>query len=118
MPHYHYSAMPPREEFRINGTLCTTTIEALIDHQEDMSNIELDSVQVWIKEAKGCFPSEDFLTAVRNDIRTVANRLRGRNKTELLELVEKLGEIESATTQESEYGHTELKKALECLKNG
>lgn len=107
--------MTPREEFRLNGSLCEQTIESLIERQEDESNLDVEGAVVYMEEAKGCFPDEDFLTAVRTEIRTVANRLRGRNKDELLELVEKLGQIESEITQQSEYGQDELKKALGCL---
>lgn len=113
--HIHFSSMTPREEFRLNGTLCEKTIEALIVQHEDESGLQIESAKVYVKEAKGSFPGEDFLTTVRNDIRTIANRLRGRNKDELLELVEKLGEIESEVSREAEYGGSELKKALECL---
>lgn len=115
--HIHFSNMTPREEFRLNGTLCEASIEALIIEHEDSPALELDSVECWVSEAKGCFPSEDFLTSVRNDILTIANRLRGRNKLELLDLVQKLGEIESEVTQQSEYGADELRKALDCLKS-
>lgn len=107
--------MTPREEFRLNGTLSETTIEALIVEHEDAPAVEFDSVECWIKEAKGCFPAEDFLTSVRNDILTIANRLRGQNKLQLLDLVQKLGEIESEISQQAEYGSTELRKALNEL---
>lgn len=113
--HIHFYNMTPREEFRLNGSLCEQTIESLIERQEDESNLDVEGAVVYMEEAKGCFPDEDFLTAVRTEIRTVANRLRGRNKDELLELVEKLGQIESEITQQSEYGQDELKKALGCL---
>lgn len=113
--HIHFSSMTPREEFRLNGTLCEKTIEALIVQHEDESGLQIESAKVYVKEAKGCFPEEDFLTSVRSEIRTIANRLRGRNKDELLELVEQLGNIESEINQQSEYGNDELKKALECL---
>ena len=115
--HIHYSNMTPREEFRLNGTLCEASIEALIVEHEDSPALELDSIECWVSEAKGCFPDEDFLTSVRSDIQTIANRLRGRNKLELMDLVEKLGQIESEISQQAEYGADELKKALDCLKS-
>lgn len=113
--HIHFSNMTPREEFRINGTLCEKTIESLIEHHEDENGLQVDGAKVYVNEANGCFPQEDFLTTVTADIRTIANRLRGRNKDELLELVQRLEQIESEINQQSEYGHSELKKAIECL---
>lgn len=113
--HIYFSSMTPREEFRLNGTLCEKTIEALIIRHEDENDLQIESAKVYVKEAKGCFPEEDFLTSIRAEIRTIANRLRGRNKDELLQLVEQLGDVESTINQQSEYGNDELKKALECL---
>lgn len=116
MNHIHFSNMTPREEFRLNGTLCETTMEALIVESEDSSTIKLDGVQCYVSEAKGCFPSEDFLTSIRGEILTIANRLRGNNKLQLLDLIEKLGQIESEINQQSEYGADELRKALDYFK--
>ena len=113
--HVHYLNMTPREEFRLNGPLCESSIEALIIQQEDSPEVHAQDIEAWVKEARASFPSEDFLTSVRNEIQTIANRLRGRNKLELLDLVEKLGEVESEVSRQAEYGADELRKVLDSL---
>lgn len=115
--HIYYSNMTPSEEFRLNnGSLSSGTIEKLLDTHESLGGIDSKGAMVHIKEARGCFAKEDFLTSAIRDLTTIANRLRGRNKLELLDQIQKLRNIESAVFQEGEYGSDELKKAYDCLK--
>lgn len=114
--HIHYSNMTPQEEFRINGTLCEPTIESLLNLHEDLNNSDVAGAIVYIKEARGSYPAEDFLTTTISRLRNLSNRVRGQNKTELLDIIERLQVIESQTYNESEYGSDELRKALDCLK--
>lgn len=114
--HMVYSNMTPKEEFRLNGTLCESTIEALILEHEDTQEADIKGAKTYIKEAKGCYASEDFLTTPVRDLQTVANRVRGQNKLMLLDIIQQLQNIENEIRQSGEYGSDELRKALDCLK--
>lgn len=113
--HIYFSNMTPDEEYRLNGTLCAPTIESLLDAQHEIENLDFEGAEAYLKEARGCFPAEDELSSSIQEIRRIANRLRGANKLQLLDAVEKLEQTQYSLNQQAEYGHSELGKALKCL---
>lgn len=113
--HIHYSNMTADEEFRLNGTLCAPTIESLLDAAFERDQLDLKGARACIEEARGCFPAEDALVTQIQEIKRIANRLRGTNKLQLLDAVEQLEQIQTEIFQSSEYGSSELGKALKCL---
>ncbi|HEO0817003.1 hypothetical protein WKH82_17405 [Acinetobacter baumannii] len=113
--HIYFSNMTPEEEYRLNGTLCAPTIESLLDAHYEIENLDFDGAETYIKEARTCFPAEDVLTTQIQEIRRIANRLRGANKLQLLDAVEQLENIQDELVQQAEYGQSELGKALKCV---
>lgn len=105
--------LSPAEYYRVHGTLPQSCVEDLIVFHEDNSE-EVD-VTAYLQEAKGCFPSEDFLQGPIKEIGELAKKMRGDNRKALEALAQSLEEIQSATWQQSEYGADEIKKALKEL---
>jgi len=109
------TSLTPEEQFRIHGTLPSRVIESLLDGRQSLTKLE--HVDVKIKEAKGCFIGEDFLSEHLNALRALVKAMRASaTKDELLGLVELLDEEVSEARQSAEYGASELRDALSALK--
>jgi hypothetical protein len=113
--HICYTNMTLEEEFRINGTLSVSTIETVLDKMASQEEVNASGAVVYIDEASGCFPTEDFMEDELRELRTIANRLRGANKLQMLDLLERLTQERNQINQSAEYGADELKKAKKCL---
>lgn len=96
------------EFYRLNGALSAERCETLIDAEADLE--QLIDASTHIDEASGCFVSEDFLSGVLSDMRALAKKVRGGNKFDLEQLIERLEEIESEEARNAEYGRDELRK--------
>lgn len=70
---------------------------------------------IYIKEAHGGFPSEDFLSGAISKLHDLAKNLRGENKKTLLGIIESLDDIAQCTFNSADYSRGELKKAITCL---
>jgi len=105
--HDHLTA---EEEFRLTGTLSAKKIEVLLDF-EAMAQA-LAGVENRLLDAKAQFPSEDFLSGALLRLQALAKRVRGSNRTELLEIIESLVQIQSQQFQSSEHGISELDEAI------
>lgn len=108
------SNMSHAECFKLNGDLSLERIEQLIDNQ--LKEDTLPSVECKIEEAVGQFPNEDFLQDIINDIGDIAKRLRGDNKKEMMDIMDRLDEIQMSTLHSSEYGMQELEDALNIIR--
>lgn len=109
---FDFSGLTDAEYLRFNGALPAERIETLIGK----AALDVEGAVTHIDEARGCFPSEYFLGRVVSDLETLALSVHGENRIEVRRIVNALEELQAATTQESEYGRDELKKALAVLK--
>lgn len=125
-PHTVYSAMPYREEWRINGKLSLPSQEALLDYFDDTTAIfdEEDSCLVHnykatIDELAGTLLEEDFLTEAKDLASDLYKKVKGSNKDLLKELLDKLEELETELQQANEYAMEQIKtlgKGVEASK--
>lgn len=88
-------------------------IEELLDCESAME--ASSDACVHIGEAKGCFPEEDFMDYLIDELKDYTKGCRGENKKALMEFVNKMNLLQAEVNQQSEYGADELKKALEVL---
>ena len=110
---YVYSAMTPAEIYRTNGTLPDKTIEELITAHEKLQAVE--GIECNIAETATQFPDEDFLQDIISDLQTLAKRIRGDNKSDLLAIIDNIENLQLSTHNEAEYGRSELKQALKAI---
>lgn len=99
-----------REYLRLHGALPERHIEHLIDIETQFN--ESRDVTPYLQEAKGSYPSEDFLEEVIEMSRALEKRLRGENRNSAALITIALEEVQTKVRGESEYGADELKKAL------
>lgn len=106
-----------REVFNVTGTLPPNMIENLVDNAEDMEAVR--EIIPNIEECKNTFPNEDFIDnlGVISDLHDIARRLRGENKAAIIAAIEKLEALQIDVYHQSEYGRSELTKALNVLEN-
>ena len=76
----------------------------------------MDGAKVYINEAMGQFPAEDFLAGPIERLHEMAKRLRGDNRATLLEIIKQLDDIAQCTISADDYGRSELHKAIGELK--
>ena len=109
----NFYSLTPSEQYRINGTLSAETIESLLDNAEAVSKAE--GVYAHVQEALGCFPREDFLTGLIDDLHKLSQRLRGDNKAIALSLIEQAEDLQQCVFNEGDYGRSELREANKTL---
>lgn len=105
--------LTPQEHYRMHGCLAPEHTEEALDAIEACD--ALGAIDGYIKEAKAQFPEEDFLQEPIDELRKLAEPMRGENKAKLIALADKLQALQVSTFHESEYGIDELKKALKEL---
>lgn len=125
-PHIVYSAMPYREEWRINGKLSLASQEALVDYFDDTTAMfdEEDSCLVHhykatIDELAGTLLEEDFLTEAKDLASDLYKTVKGANKDLVKELFDKLEQLETELQQANEYAMEQgkiLEKGVEASK--
>lgn len=109
-----FSNITAQEEFRLTGTVSGERLNGLLERSDALE--KLDGLDAHIYEANGQYPAEDFLSDVIERLHNLAKRLRGDNKAELLGVIEALDDIGQTTFYASDYGRSELRKALATLK--
>lgn len=98
----------------INGD--RAALDMLGAAEEEIRNGEaVSTASVHTQEARGCYPSEDFLAKPLESLRTLSKRLRGDNRGTVAEIIEALETIQTETHQAAEYGRDELDKAQTAL---
>ncbi len=108
-----HRSLTNREYLSLHSTLSLDRVEALVQMEDAISGQE--GAIIDIDEAKGCFPGEDFLNDIINNLRALCKHLRGANKEELKGIIEQVEELQASTTQGSEYGLEKLKEAKEAI---
>lgn len=108
--HTMLSSLTIKEHFNLHGSLPTATIEQLVDDLADRGpvNEAAEAATVYMGEASGQFPAEDFLSAVTGKLQDLAKRLRGNNKAELLGIIESMDDIAQTTFNAADYGREQL----------
>lgn len=110
--HYVHSTMSAKEEYSLNGSLCEATIERLIEMEsrifvDDDSVVDfVDEVECRVAEAKGCFPKEDFLEPIKQELRQL--NVRGDNKALLNHIIQLIDDLENENNTSVEHGYNEL----------
>jgi len=107
------SNLTAAEVFRINGALPVELQETLLRKAEQLD--EARACVAHVQEAAGQYPDEDFLQDAISDLQTLAKRMRGDNRADLLALVEKLETIQTDAHNSTSYGLDELSKAESIL---
>lgn len=109
-----FSNITAKEEFRLTGTVSGDRLDELLDRSEALDKLE--GLDAHIEEAKCQYPAEDFLSGITDRLHELAKRLRGDNRQEVLGIIEALDDIGQTTFYASDYGRSELGKALEIVK--
>ena len=109
----NFSSLTPSEQYRINGTLCPETIEALLDTSDALERAE--GVTCHIQEAKGRLLGEDFLAGFIDELYTLSKRLRGENKAEAVRIIESAEDLQLTIHYQQDYARDELRKAQKTL---
>ena len=110
-------SLTPRENLKLHGALPAGQLEDLIDWHERTEDV--GDVACHLDEARGQYPAEDFLADVIERLHTLAKRVRGDNRSDLLAIIESLDDVAQTTFNAADYGRSELSKAkasLEALK--
>lgn len=97
----------------MNGSLSEARCLELINLSEQVPIYE-DAI-VKVEEARGQFPAEDFTSSISDRLHNIAKRLRGDNKSDLLNVIEALDDLAQCTFYATEYGRSELHDALKIL---
>ena len=101
------------EEYHTTGVLVNKLqIERLLDL--DMKDTA--AAIVYIEEARGSFPAEDYLEGILHEFRAIVKLAKGETRVRLERAVERLDEKNNALKQASEYGLSELRSAVAELK--
>lgn len=97
------------EEYHITGTLTSKRhIERLLDLDAKDTNAAL----VYINEASGSFPAEDYLEDILREFKAITKLSRGATQHRLQSAVTTLEEKITTLKQASEYGAAELRNAV------
>lgn len=125
-PHISYSAMPYREEWRINGKLSLASQEELVDFFDDTTALidEEDSCflhdyESTVQELTGTLLEEDFLTEVKDLAQDLSKKVKGTNKELATALTDLLEQLENTLQQSNEYAMEQIKvlnKGIETSK--
>lgn len=115
-PHIVYSAMPYREEWRINGKLSLASQEALVDYFDDTTAL-FDDDEVCslvhhyensLDELKGSLVEEDFLTNIKGMVAELLKTVKGDNKERVQEILDQVEEAETELQQAMEYANEQV----------
>jgi hypothetical protein len=109
-----FSNATAEEEFKLTGTLRSSSIESLLDGAAALESYE--GIEAHISEAMGQYPAEDFTSELAQRMLNLAKRLRGDNKAEMLAIIESLDDMAQCRFNASEYGRSELQAALDVIK--
>ena len=101
------------EEFQMFGEITGSRAEEAMNAIVMGENVP--SIKAHIDEACAMFPDEDFTAEIIIEMRGLAKRIRGENRAEMLQLIEKLEAKNEEVWQAAEYGVDELKKALKVI---
>ena len=113
-PHYKYSAMPFKEEYRINGRLSNESIEKLIHIAEDVQTFDIEEVEESIENiGKDLDCIEDYLPSegIYEDVVDKLKDLKSSFKKLSLEQKEMFDELFS-TIEGLEYDVVEESHAI------
>ena len=101
------------EEYYTTGVL---TNKRQIERLLDLDMKDTAAAIVYIKEARGSFPAEDYLEEILHEFRAIVKLAKGETRARLERAVERLDEKTDALKQASEYGLAELRSAVAELK--
>lgn len=103
------------EFYRLNGYLSRDYAEPLLDASDKLQHVT--GIAAYIQEGMSQFPAEDFLADIKDRLHTLAKRMyKGDNKTELLAIIEAMDDQLQCQFYATEYGTSELHKALKVIK--
>jgi hypothetical protein len=102
-------SVTPHELLKLHGALPVSQLEDLIDWQERSADVS--DVAYHLDEARGQYPTEDFLAGVIERLHTLAKRVRGDNRSDVLAIIESLDDVAQTTFNAADYGRSELDKA-------
>lgn len=115
-PHFSYSSMPFREEWRINGKLSLESQESLIDYFDDTTamldeeeSCFIHSYEGTIQELTSTLIEEDFLTEAKDLASDLMKNVKGGNKELATSLVTLLEQLETTLQQANEYAMEQIK---------
>lgn len=115
-PHFSYSSMPFREEWRINGKLSLESQEALVDYFDDTTALLDEEESCFIHSYKGTIQEltstlieEDFLTEAKDLASDLMKNVKGGNKELATDLVALLEQLETTLQQANEYAMEQIK---------
>ncbi|WP_228132734.1 hypothetical protein, partial [Acinetobacter baumannii] len=116
--HIIYSAMTPREEFRLNGCLCLATQQKLIERVEDLEDevIDKDAIEGYLGEIKGNLIDSSDLKRLSEELFALQGHLRGENRKRMAEVMEAFTHLRHAVEGQSEYACEQIKHVVEELK--
>lgn len=105
--------LTPEENYRIKGVVPREQMVQLLDDAARLESIE--DIEGDLSEAKGCYPDEDFLHMEIAELREWAKRLRGENKDDFLELIDRIEGSRDAQNQTAEHGAELITRALKAI---
>lgn len=107
------SSYTPRELLRLHGELPFELTERLVDTFDAAEAIKASLT--YIEEASYGFAEEGFVEGINIRLASLAKTLRGRNKAELLSIIEHLQQIEVDTVRSGEHGKENLDKFIKIV---
>ena len=108
-----FSSLTNKEYFRMYGTLSPDRIEELL--YDPSTEIDLAGAVAKIEEGIRQFPEEDFVYNIIECLQTLAKRLRGANREELLSIINAAEDALQCQFYATEYGRRELIDAIKLI---
>lgn len=97
---YQRNGLTIEEYFRHNNTLPSEDIETLLVMVDTLKPLLDVDVRGEIQDARSCLPCEDVLQDTIDDLRNVAQRVRGINHQHLMDIIGELEQKKSDLCQE------------------
>lgn len=109
----NYSSLSAREHLRLNGHVPADMLETLLDRADALDS--LGGIDAHVSEAKACFPAEDFIEPIRQELQELHKNLRGANREKLGGILESIDDLAQCVFNDCDYGQDELRKALAII---
>lgn len=97
----------------MTGAVSGERLEALLDKEETLERLKQIAPSIY--EGRASFPDEDFLQEHKDALTALQKNLRGDNRERLGGIIEALDDLAMTTFYETEYGRSELYKALQII---
>lgn len=109
------SNLTPAEQWRMHGTFNEETVDHLLNMSAAIEDCDIGWAKSALDEGMGCFPAEDALSSVINELSDLAKRVRGNNRDAVNTVIEKLADLQSTMNQDAEHGKEEITKVQKAI---